>query len=133
MTIPKRMITPEVAAAIEEVLHAFPGCPVTFEEDGQGGAYVTVTGIDIGPKYEPNTTWCSFHITFQYPRADVYPHFIAPNILRTDRCAHGQGIGSTTWREKPVLQLSRRSNRWDAATDTAALKLAKVMEWFRKI
>ena len=127
------MTTPEVAAAIEEVRQVFPGCPVTFEEDGQGGAYVTVTGIELGAKYEPSTTWCSFQITFQYPRADVYPHFIASNIIRTDRRGHGQGIGGTTWREQPVLQLSRRSNRWDAATDTAALKLTKVLEWFKNL
>jgi hypothetical protein len=27
--------------------------------------------------------------------------------------------------------VSRRSNRWNAANDTAALKLAKVIEWLR--
>jgi hypothetical protein len=33
------------------------------------------------------------------------------------------------WRERQVTQISRRSNRWDPAVDTAAAKLAKVLQW----
>ena len=43
------MITPEVATAIEEIRHAFPGHPVTTEEDGQGGAFVTVSELEMEP------------------------------------------------------------------------------------
>jgi hypothetical protein len=31
---------------------------------------------------------------------------------------------------RPALQLSRRSNRLNPATDTALLKLMKVRQWF---
>jgi hypothetical protein len=38
-------------------------------------------------------------------------------------------FSATQWRDRPALQLSRRSNRWSAATDTAVLKAVKVLTW----
>jgi hypothetical protein len=124
-------MTPEVAASVEEIRAALPGHVVECSEDGQGGAYVIVRDLEIGEKYVPPSTWCGFQITFQYPRADVYPHFLDGKIARTDRKPHGAGITAGMWQNFSVLQLSRRSNRWDAEVDTAATKLAKVMDWFR--
>jgi hypothetical protein len=34
------------------------------------------------------------------------------------------------WNDRQALQLSRRSNRWNPATDNAALKAEKVIKWF---
>src|SRR5437870_1667724 len=108
---------PEVAEAIEEITRLFPGHAVEAEEDGQGGAYVVVGDLNIWNSYIPTSTWCGFQITFQYPRADVYPHFLDGAIRRADGRLHGPGISATSWRDKNVLQLSRRSNRWDPAVD----------------
>jgi hypothetical protein len=124
-------MTPEIAAAVEEIRAGLPGHGVECSEDGQGGVYVIVRDLDIGEKYVPTRTWCGFQITFQYPRADVYPHFLDGKIVRADGKVHGAGIGAGTWQNLSVLQLSRRSNRWDAEVDTAATKLAKVLDWFR--
>ena len=74
-----------------------------------------------------------FHITFQYPRADVYPHFLSAEIKRVDNSAFGVGVSGQQWRGKPALQLSRKSNRLDPAIDTAATKLAKVITWFKNL
>ncbi len=126
-------MTPGVAEAIEEIRRSFPGHIVESTEDGQGGAYVIVRDVEIGARYSPARSWCGFQITFQYPRADVYPHFLDGKIIRTDGKPHGGGISSTTWREMSSLQLSRRSNRLDADADTAATKLAKVLDWFRAL
>jgi hypothetical protein len=126
-------MTPEVAKAIEELRELFPCTAVEQEEDGQGGAYVTVSPVDIGEKYIPVTTWCGFHITFQYPRADVYPHFISAEVKRADGTPPGGGLATLQWRGKPALQLSRRSNRLDPQNDTAATKLAKVIAWLRSL
>jgi hypothetical protein len=125
-------ITAEVAAAIEEVRQAFPAHTVTFDEDGQGSAYVTVAALDIGTKYEVSTAACSFHIGFQYPRSDIYPHYIDGHIKRRDVQSRA-GVQEITWRDRQVLQLSRRSNKWNPATDTAAIKLTKVLEWFKTL
>jgi Prokaryotic E2 family E len=124
-------VNAEVQQAIEEVREFFPGCGLDIDEDGQGGAFVVVGNVDVSSKYKPTSTWCGFQITFQYPRADVYPHFIDGAIVRADGKPHGQGISTTTWRNRCALQLSRKSNRWDSTVDTAATKLAKVLEWLR--
>jgi hypothetical protein len=126
-------MTPEVANAIQEIRDLFSGASVTLDEDGQGGAYVNVDPIDLGEHYKPNSSWVGFHITFQYPRADVYPHFLSAEIKRADNAGFGQGVTIQKWREQPALQLSRKSNRLDPATDTAATKLAKVITWFRNL
>jgi len=125
-------MTPEVVAAIDEIRALFSDSVVGSEEDGEGGAYVTVTGLDIGPHYEPAIASCGFRIMFQYPRADVYPHYILGGVKRRggQSC---QGVQQVTWRQQEALQLSRRSNKLNPATDTAALKLVKVLEWFRNL
>src|SRR5260370_2040018 len=121
-------MTPEVTLAVEEIRQIFGGHNVDVQEENQGGAYVTVNGITIGPRFSPSTSWIDFLVTFQYPRADVYPPFLDGTLQVTGGGNFPAGITTGhIWREKPALQVSRRSNRWNAATDTAALKLAKVI------
>src|SRR5260370_2443656 len=69
-------MTPEVTLAVEEIRQIFGGHNVDVQEENQGGAYVTVNGITIGPRFSPSTSWIGFLVTFQYPRADVYPHYL---------------------------------------------------------
>ncbi|MCZ7579107.1 MAG: hypothetical protein M5U18_19520 [Dehalococcoidia bacterium] len=38
---------------------------------------------------------------------------------------------SASFEGVPAIQISRRNNKLDPATDTAALKVAKVLEWLR--
>lgn len=126
-------MTPEVSAAVEEIRAMFPENDVLSEDDSEGGAYVTVTGVDLGPQYEPSVAACSFRIPFQYPRADVYPHYLLGGVRRRDGQSR-QGVQQdVTWRDQRTVQLSRRSNKWNPAIDTAALKLAKVLEWFKTL
>lgn len=127
-------MTPEVEQAIVEIKAAFEGHRVDVMPEPQGGAYVVVHDLMIGDHYNPQVTWFGFLITFQYPNADVYPHFIDGGVKRADSRAHGGGFsGPTTWPGSAgqVIQVSRRSNRWNPAFDTAATKLAKVLEWVR--
>lgn len=126
-------MTADVKQAVEEVRTSFPNSVVVAEDDGQGGAFVRVEPLDIGEKYVPSKTWCAFHVTFQYPRADVYPHHIGSDVKRGDNSAFGQGVSPQHWRNSPSLQLSRRSNRLDPSIDSAATKLAKVIAWFRSL
>jgi hypothetical protein len=125
-------MTPEVAAAVGEIRKTFDGHRVDVEDETQGGAYVTVHGQSIGAAFAPASSWVGFLITFQHPRADVYPHFIDGDVRRADggKLPDGMTTGHN-WRGKNAIQVSRRSNRWNAATDTAAVKLIKVLEWLR--
>lgn len=125
-------MTPEVQAAVEEIRQTFAGHRVDVEEEPQGGAYVIVHDLVVGERFAPTTTWFGFLITFQYPSADVYPHFIDGSLRRADGKPHATGIsGPTQWQNRTVLQISRKSNRWNPTVDTAAAKLLKVLEWLR--
>lgn len=123
-------INQPVLAAVDEVRAAFSTATVTVDEDGQGGAWVVVEDAPLPAIYVQPSTWIGFRITFQYPHADIYPHFVRSDLSRRDGRTLGDAIsGGHAFCGRPALQISRRSNRWDPAVDTAALKLNKVLEW----
>ena len=124
-------ITPAVAKAIEEIRCTFEVCDVEVEPDGSGGAVVAVRGVPMGCPYAQTEVWFGFQITFQYPYADVYPHFTNPDLARSDGDGLGGGFGTASFRGQPAIQISRRSNRLNPETDTAALKLLKVITWMK--
>lgn len=121
-------LTPEVRCALEELGRSFSKSPVTVQEDGSGGAVVVLT-VPLGPPFEQLETWIGFHVTFQYPSATVYPHFVRPDLKRLDGKPHGAGISPATFRNGPALQLSRRTKPEGAGVETALLKLHKVLDW----
>lgn len=125
-------MTPEVESAIEELKKVFVDRQVDVDPDADGGAFILVHDLFVGTMYEPEISWVGFRITFQYPRADVYPHFLDPSVRRKDGSPLGQGFSEVPeWHGRKVIQVSRRSNRLNPATDSAATKLAKVLEWIR--
>ena len=125
-------IGPGVATAIEEIRCTFDSCVVEAEPDGSGGAIVVVRGIPMGFPYAQVQVWIGFQITFQYPYADVYPHFTNTDLARSDGGGLGGGFGTAAFRGQPAIQVSRRSNRLNPETDTAALKLLKVIRWMKR-
>ena len=124
-------ITPSVEKAIAELRSCFSESGVETEPDNSGGAYVTLRSVLLGLPYAQAETWIGFQITFQYPYADVYPHFARPDLARADGRPLGEGLGAARFRNQPAVQISRRSNKLNPATDTAALKLLKVLQWLR--
>ena len=122
-------LTPEVRQAMDEIAAAFLDATIDAEADGEGGAYVSVRDVALAPIYRQRETWIGFHITYMYPSADVYPHFVREDLCRADGNPLGDGMSPQHFRSRPAIQLSRRSNRLNPATDTAALKLQKVLRW----
>lgn len=123
-------MTPEVEEAIAGLKAAFADHTVEATPDAQGGAYVVVHDLPLGPQYRPERSWVGFAISFQYPRADVYPHYTDPTLARVDGAPLGEGLQQPVpWHGCMATQISRRSNGWNAAEDTAALKLHKVLDW----
>lgn len=126
-------MTPDVETAITELKRVFDGYTIDITPETQGGAYVKVHNLEIGKQFTPSRTWIGFLINFQYPRSDVYPHFMDPAVRYSDGSGWRDGIsGPMDWNGTPAVQISRRSNHWDASRDTAAIKLIKVLEWLRK-
>ncbi len=124
-------LKPDVDKAIAEIRETFAGKQVDVTEDGQGGARVRVHDMHIGDQYKPSTSWVEFAITFQYPAADVYPHFFVGGVTRVDGGELGGEFQQVDWNGAPATQLSRRSNRMNQDVDTAAIKLTKVLAWVR--
>jgi hypothetical protein len=121
---------PEVEHAIAEIREAYPETTVTARADGEGGAYVIVEEVDPGPVYQDGVTWIGFRITFQYPYSDIYPHFVRGDLARADGRGLGEGISQNqNFEGRPAVQISRRSNHLDPRTQTALLKLEKVLAW----
>jgi hypothetical protein len=124
-------MTPEVTAAIKELKETFPGSAITVREDGQGGAYVIMEKILLGTPYCQPDTWVGFHLSFQYPYADVYPHFVPADLARRDGRPLGEAMSQSSFENRKAIQVSRRSKKLNPATDTAALKLLKVVDWMK--
>lgn len=124
-------MTSAVAEAVEEIKAAHPGATVTLREDGSGGVFVILEPVDLGSVYVQRASWIGFQITFQYPYSDVYPHFVRPDLARVDGQPLGEAMSTAAFEGRSAVQISRRSNRLNPATDTAAVKLLKVLDWAR--
>jgi len=122
-----------VQKAVDELLATFPDARLTVEEDDDGGAYVTMDPVPLNGPYAQTETWAGFHIGFQYPASDVYPHFVRADLTRRDGAALGSGMSIAQYRTRPAIQVSRRSNRLDPALQTAAHKLLKVLAWMESL
>lgn len=124
-------MTPNVEQAVDELRVCFPDAEVDAIGTGDGGALVRISSVDPGRSYASRETWIGFTIGYQYPYSDIYPLFVCPDLVRSDGTEHGEGFSLASFQGEPALQLSRRSNRLDPSTDTAALKVTKVLEWLR--
>lgn len=127
-------VSPLIAEAIREIQETFVRSSVAVDSDGAGGVWVVIEPVPLGPVYVQDETWIAFLITFAYPEADVYPHFVRPDLSRVDGAPLGEGFCPTTWGSigKAGMQLSRRSNRLNPAVDTAATKALKVLKWLNE-
>src|SRR4051794_21703374 len=114
-------MVPAVQRALAQIRTDFADSPLTVREDGEGGVYVTLEDVTLGPPYVQDATWIGFRIVHQYPYADTYPHYVRGDLTRVDGRPLGDGTSTTTWEGRPAVQLSRRSNRLDAVTQTAVL------------
>lgn len=121
-------VSSAVLDGVAGVREQFPGHAVEVTTDGTGGVIVIVEDVPVGGPYVEETTWLGFQVSSAYPMADVYPHFVG-RLHRVDRAGHGEGFSGVEWQGRPALQLSRRSNRWNANVDTAGLKAMKVLTW----
>lgn len=136
---------PAVEQALRELREGAPGT-VRHLEDGEGGAFVLVEGTDLCERFAPSTTWIAFHITWPYPDADVYPHFIDASVCYVGNgptpnqhpdgnlpAAMSRGNFQAPGFKHKAIQVSRRSNRRNAETDTALDKLLRVIDFLRRL
>ena len=85
-------ITTEVQQAIAELQETWPDAAIATREDGEGGAFVIMDDVALFPPYAQTSTWVGFRLVFQYPYADVYPHFVRGDLSRSDGKALGEAM-----------------------------------------
>jgi len=124
----------EVSAGIEELKRQFPESPFTAREDGQGGVYVIIEAVNIGPRFRPEITWFGFHIPPLYPYADIYPVFIGPDVIREDGVpftppvTHGANFDG-----RQAIQISRRNGVAGQGLQKATAKILKVIDFLERM
>jgi hypothetical protein len=124
-------MTPSVLAAIEGLKKAFPAARISvLSEDGQGGAFVAVEGVELGPTLLPEKTWLGAQLPSNLPYADVYPLFVGADVRKADGSALAGPFAPMVWQGRPAIQVSRRNNRVGAG-HTAVSKFVKVIAFLK--
>lgn len=124
----------EVSSGIEELKRQFSASSFTVREDGQGGAYVVIEPVTLGPKYRPTDTWVGFHIPAQYPYADIYPIFIGGNVVRADGTPFSAPVTpGHTFEGRPAIQVSRRNSAAQSGMQKVGAKILKVLDFLEKV
>jgi hypothetical protein len=130
-----------VQTALGELEDGLSENRVESKEDGDGGAFVLVHGIEVGDSFDPTVSWIGFHLTFTCPEADVYPLYLDPALRYVGEGPtpnqHPDGplpVGITRGAtmpgfELPAIQVSRRST--DSEADTPLRKLRRVIDFLR--
>jgi hypothetical protein len=124
----------EVSTAIEELKRQFTGSALIVREDEQGGAYVVIDSVRLGPRYRPETTWLGFQIPAQYPYADIYPVFIGAECSRVDGVAFVAPVTpGHQFEGRGAIQVSRRSGAAQDGSQRATAKTLKILDFLDKL
>jgi hypothetical protein len=128
------MLKGTVGAAIDAVRAAYPGIETRAVPDAQGGAWVEMLKVPLGPLYLQDASFFVFLLPFNLPGSDIYPFFVRPDLARLDGAPLGPAFQITqlSWpgesQPRAVVQISRRT-RGSFALQTAPQKIAKVLDW----
>lgn len=133
MTTLSKGVRSEIAEALDEIRATFGASTVNAQALEGENIWVTVSDVFLGEQWTPSRSTVSFTISFQYPYADCYPHYIDSSVKRTDggQLPAGMQPAQQTPRGDTAVMISRRNNRVTEVPDTAAVKLVKVVNWVR--
>ncbi|HXJ10985.1 MAG TPA: hypothetical protein VNH19_01830 [Candidatus Limnocylindrales bacterium] len=124
----------EVSTGIEELKRQFDTSSFTVREDGQGGAYVLIEPVPLGPKYRPAATWVGFQIPAQYPYADIYPVFIGGDVARVDGVPLVAPVTpGHNFEGRAAIQVSRRSAAALGGLQKVTAKILKILDFLEKL
>jgi hypothetical protein len=122
-----------VAQAISQLQKQFGEPHVAVTPAPDGGARVVVDSLELGPPFLQSDSWFGFSLAPLYPYADVYPHFVRPDLVRLDRRPLQPPIHvGNNFFGRPAVMVSRRTGSVGPANpNNALLKLLKVQSWLR--
>lgn len=124
----------EVSAGLDDLKRQFSTASFAVREDGQGGAYVIIEPVTLGPRFVPSSTWVGFQIPPQYPYADIYPVFIAAEVRRADGIPFVPPVTpGPNFEGRPSIQISRRNSAAQNGLQKAPAKVLKVLDFLEKL
>ena len=124
----------EVSSGIEELKRQFNSASFAVREDGQGGAYVVIDPVSLGPKYRPEATWIGFHIPPQYPYSDIYPVFIGGNVVRANGVPFTPPVTpGHQFEGRQAIQVSRRNSAAQGGLQKVGSKILKILDFLEKM
>jgi hypothetical protein len=124
----------EVTNGIDELKRQFASASFTVREDNQGGAFVIMEPLPLGPKYNPSVTWMGFQIPAQYPYADIYPVFVGDHVSRANGAPFVVPITrGHRFEGRPAIQVSRRNGATQGGVQKATTKILKVLDYLDKL
>lgn len=124
----------EITNGIDELKRQFSTSSFTVREDGQGGAYVVMEPISLGPKYRPAVTWVGFQIPAQYPYSDIYPVFIGGEVTRVDGTPFVAPVTpGHQFEGRSAIQVSRRYGAAQSGLQKVTAKILKVLDFLEKL
>ncbi len=124
-----------VQTALAAIVERYGAERIRSVPDGQGGAWVEVSDVDLGDTYRQATTYVIVLLPFNLPNADVYPVYVGADLTRSDGAGLGEGFSATSvsWPGDPqprsATHVSRRTRRSDFTRQTALQKVEKVIDW----
>lgn len=123
-------MTSAVEDAIRALHNAFPN-RVDVSPLPDGGAKIVVQGVELGAPYAQSDTWFGFTLTYLHPYADIYPHFVRPDLSRLDAAPLGEAIHlNNSFYGETAVMVSRRTRLFGPENPVdAQLKLLKVQTW----
>lgn len=124
------VVAADVGEGVRQLAETFPD-RVSYEADGQGGAYVTVANIELGESWGMPVAPLSFHLAYNYPAAAPYPFYLPAGTEPNSDWPNG--LQRVQWRERAVVQVSLRHNSWDPARDSAVGSVFQVRDWLRTL
>jgi len=124
----------EVTKGIDDLKRQFHAATFAVREDGQGGAYVTIEPVTLGPRFVPEVTWVGFQIPAQYPYADIYPVFVGADLRRADGNAFVAPVTpGHTFEGRPAIQVSRRNSAAQDGLQKVSAKILKVLDFLERL
>jgi hypothetical protein len=126
-------VTPAVKAAVDALGRQFE--KITFTSMPDGSVRVKVWGVPLGPPYAQSETWVGFTITALHPYADVYPHFVRPDLSRLDGRPLNPGIHlNNSYYGEPAVMVSRQTRSVGPGAPCDPLKkVLKVLSWLMSL
>jgi hypothetical protein len=120
---------PVLRAAVDDAAQAFGQDKVTFTELPDGSVKVTVSGQDIGERWQPDVISITTTLLTTFPSPPPYPFYLPADLQKKDGSAV-PNLGSATIDGVAVTQLSVRPQGGRPVSSFPAL-IRAVVSWLR--